>query len=173
MGGMRAWIAVGLGLGSIILLVLACGDDPETTPVTPDAASDGTTTDGPVSPTPDGSTNPPPPSGPIDPAAAARAAIFLATCISDDGVNRTLQEIYLEHTTNWFRSPAIVACLAGKTNGCQAVTDCLGFAYTSDAGACDAGCTGTLYRECSPPIGITVECSTLGLSCGPKKYCSP
>jgi hypothetical protein len=86
-------------------------------------------------------------------------------------VNRTLQQLYLEPTTNIFRTRAIYECLATKTIGCKALTECMGFAYSTD-GPCDAGCTGTLYQECSQSLRIKVECAVLGLQCGPKLYCS-
>src|SRR5262249_4856423 len=86
--------------------------------------------------------SPPFPDGPADPAAALRGATFIASCMSDDGVNRTLQEIYLDRTTSWALSPVALACLASKSNGCAALTECFGFRRSS-GGGCDAGCVGS------------------------------
>lgn len=166
---MRSWALGGLGVCTFVtLFAIACGtnDDPGTTSGDAGAVVDGGgTTDAPSTPPgADGQTPLPP--GPIDPAAAARAATFLASCLSDDGVNRTLQEIYLERTTLPFRSPAVIACLASKTNGCAAISDCLGVKYTSD-GPCDGGCSGSVYAECSGGTRLSVDCARMGLECKP------
>lgn len=166
---MRGWAIGGLGLcGFATVFAIACGssDDGDLAPSDAGPGADAAAaSDAPSLPSdPDGRT--PGPSGAIDPAAAARAAAFLASCMSDDGVNRTLQEIYLERTTLPFRSPAVLACLASKSNGCAAITECLGVAYTND-GPCDAGCSGSVYAECSGAARLQVDCARMGLDCKP------
>lgn len=140
-----------------------------------DASSDGTTNPtGDATTGGDGGPIVPGPSTPLDPAAAARAALFIATCISDDGVNRTLQQLYLERTTNPYRSRAVLDCLAGKTNGCGAVRDCLGIAYSTDGGCGDASCTDNVYNECSgASFRLSVDCAKTGATCVavPGTYC--
>jgi hypothetical protein len=111
------------------------------------------------------------PSGLTDGQAAA-AATFIASCFSDDGINRTLQVIYLEKTTSPFRSPEVLACLAAKKNGCGAITDCLGISYSSGT-ACsgDVKCNGKIHEECvSPNSKLSVDCSRLGLDCVTNKF---
>jgi hypothetical protein len=169
-----AALASALGAGAFA----GCSDDSSRGSVTggADASTDGTTTNpnGDATTGGDGSI-PPAPSGPIDPAAAARAALLIATCISDDGVNRTLQELYLERTSNPYRSRAVLECLATKTNGCAAVTDCLGLRYSGDGGCGDASCTDNVYSECSgADFRLTVDCTKTGRTCiaKPGAYCA-
>src|SRR5437868_3209410 len=103
---MRGWafalVVIGAGFGAG---AFACSDDSSSGAngaTTPDASADGSDTNEDGSTTNEDGSVVPNPTGPIDPTAAARAAIMLASCISDDGVNRTLQEFYLERTTNPF-----------------------------------------------------------------------
>jgi hypothetical protein len=175
---MRGW-AFGLaGLSCAIgLFAFACSsEEPSTGPTTGggDASSEGST-----SPTGDGATNgdgsiATGPTTPLDPAVAARAALLIATCVSDDGVNRTLQQIYLERTTNPYRSRAVLECLGAKTNGCAAITDCLGIAYSTDGGCGDASCAGNVYQECTSSFRLTVDCSKTARTCvaKPSTYCA-
>lgn len=175
---MRGWTFGLLGTSCAIgVLAFACSSE-ETTGGPggsgPDGGSDTST-----NPTGDGSTSgdgspKPAPSGPIDPAIAARAALLIATCISDDGVNRTLQEIYLERTTNPYRTRAVLECLGAKTNGCAAVTDCLGLQYSTDGGCGDAACAGNVYNECSgADFRLSVDCTKTARTCVPQPgaYC--
>lgn len=172
---MRGWAIGALGVCSLgAVFAIACGSSDDDATSSADAgtsADGGGLSDSAVPPATDGQT-PPGPSGPIDPAAAARAAVFLASCMSDDGINRTLQEIYLERTTLPFRSAAVLACLASKTNGCAAITECLGVKYGSD-GPCDGGCAGSVYEECSGSTRLSIDCARMGLDCKPVRggYC--
>lgn len=174
----RAWLVglVGLSLASASTAFAGCSDE-SSNPPTPGGSEAGI--DGTANPTNDattggdGSVDPGPP-GPIDPAVAARAALFIATCISDDGVNRTLQQIYLERTTNPYRTRAVLECLGAKTNGCAAVTDCLGLQYSTDGGCGDAACAGNVYNECSgADFRLSVDCTKTSRTCVPQPgaYC--
>lgn len=173
---MRGW-TYGLAGTSVVIGLLAfagCSDeDGVTTPGGADASTETSTTPaGDATTGGDGAVVTP--SGPLDPAAAARAALLIATCISDDGVNRTLQQLYLERTTNAYRSRAVIDCLASKTNGCGAVRDCLGIAYSTDGGCGDASCTDNVYSECNgSSFRLSVDCSKTGRACiaKPGAYC--
>jgi hypothetical protein len=162
------WLAIGL-------FAFACSSEESGGPSSggPDASADSTTTpNGDATMGADGAVVTP--SGPIDPAAAARAALFIATCISDDGVNRTLQQLYLERTKNTYRSRAVIECLASKTNGCEAMRDCLGISYSADGGCGDASCTDNVYNECSgSSFRLCVDCSKTARTCTarPSTYC--
>jgi hypothetical protein len=171
---MRGWV-VGLASACTVLgvgaVAFGCSDDDgASTSATngPDGSVDGTSTGPNDGTTGDGSIGPTG-SAPLEPGAAARAATFIASCISDDGVNRTLQEIYQERTVNPFRTAAVYACLASKTNGCAAVTECLGLEYGTDGGCgSDASCNGAVYQECSgASFRLSVDCARLGLECKP------
>jgi hypothetical protein len=153
--------------------VFACGKGSSEAPGDSPDGGASSPPDGGAETVGDGATTPPGPTGPLDPAAAARAAIFVATCISDDGADRTLQEFYLDKNASPFYSRSVLDCLSAKTNGCQAVTDCMGMKTSTD-GPCDGGCVGNVYQECEAPnYRITVDCSTLGLQCKPQQgaYC--
>ena len=163
---MRGWVIVaGATCSFAAFFAGACGTSDDGPSASFDAGADAIAQpDAPTQGT-DARVPPPVPAGPIDPSAAARAALFIASCTSDDGVTRTLQEIYLERTTSPFRSPAVLACLATKANGCAAMTECIGVRYSND-GPCDAGCVGEVWNECSgPTFRLSVDCTRTGLSC--------
>src|SRR5689334_21449705 len=67
-------------------------------------------------------------SGGVDPhdlSDTAIAAVFLGSCVPDDGISRTLNSLYTYRTNEpWYELFAQhTACLAGKTNGCEALKD--------------------------------------------------
>lgn len=103
---------------------------------------------------------------PIDPAAAARAAVLLGSCIPDDGPARMLQAFYVK--TEPADTPDLVdaiQCLAGKTNGCAGVAECTGVLLTADSASCGKGCDGNTAFQCSDGFKFTADCTKLGATC--------
>jgi hypothetical protein len=175
---MRGW-ALGVAGGSLAvgLLAFACGSEESggSSSGGTDAGTDTSTTrNGDATTSGDGTVGPGP-TGPIDPAAAARAALFIASCTSDDGVQRTLEQLYLRRTTNAYRSRAVIDCLASKANGCAAMTDCIGIRYSGDGGCGDASCVDNVYNECQGAgFRLSVDCTKTGRTCVPQRsvYCA-
>jgi hypothetical protein len=154
---MRAWR--GATLGALGAAAIACGTS--TTGGPADGGADGGVTDL------DAATADADGAAPVvTPSDAAKAAIFYASCTSDDGVNRTLQEIYLDRGESVLRllQPSIVACLGTKSNGCKAVTECAGISYEQLAG-CAARCDGKTAEYCSGSVHVRIDCAKLGLEC--------
>lgn len=107
------------------------------------------------------------PPGPKDPSAALEAAVFLGSCLPDDGINRNLSRIYTRKGSQDPLDQALVdrtTCLAGKANGCEAVADCLG-ARVDLTGPCEVGCEGSVLRGCDDSLKFEIDCARLGLEC--------
>ncbi len=105
---------------------------------------------------------------PLDPAKAVRAAVFQGSCIPDDRTNRMLAGTYYDIDSDPFDakfSRGGIECLATKTNGCQAVQDCLGISVDNSGGACADGCSGTVATGCDAPLTFSVDCGRYGLEC--------
>ncbi|MGZ6093728.1 MAG: hypothetical protein ACXWUG_16980 [Polyangiales bacterium] len=112
---------------------------------------------------------------PLDPKSALLAAVFEGSCIPDDRANRLLADAYYDVDSDPFDGKlhrGAIACLAAKTNGCQAVQDCLGISVDSAGGPCTEGCSGTVATACDDPLKFTVDCGRYGLSCN-SRGCLP
>jgi hypothetical protein len=130
---------------------------------------------------------PGPPIGPVkygtlDPAKAMRAAVFLGSCIPDDRSNRLLNVMYSERAgdlgdARFTRGQ--VDCFAGKSNGCQAVADCVAI-VVDNAGPCERHCDGSVYTACDDEMRFRVDCGRYtGFTCNgndcalPIEACDP
>jgi hypothetical protein len=121
---------------------------------------------GPGGSTTSGGASLPDPPGPKDPEAALRAAVFVGSCLPDDGINRTLNRYYTRKggADSDHEVHERTQCFKSKANGCAAVQECLG--YTADlSGPCEPGCLGDVFSACDDQLKFTVNCGRLGLSC--------
>lgn len=113
---------------------------------------------------------------PLDPSAAARAAVFMASCVPDDNPNITLLDYYASRGRDAAAELDEVACLAAKANGCQAVADCLGITATFE-GSCSSpyACHGNVLQVCDDNLEFRADCTKLGGSarCDPSVGCVP
>jgi hypothetical protein len=102
----------------------------------------------------------------LDPALAARAAIFVGSCVPDNLSNRILQAMYdtpsAEVLERLVRSSP--SCFAAKTNGCAAVTDCLGVTVTK-AASCTPACDGDTRIDCDKTLAFRMDCARSGRTC--------
>lgn len=130
--------------------------------VTPEG---GTPPAGPTPGTP-GAPTPPASQGPLDPALALRAAVFIGSCIPDDRTNRYLNEWYAtrDDEPDALLIRASGACFATKTNGCAAVLDCLGVS-TSVVATCTGTCDGNTAVACDGSLEFRSDCTKLGQTC--------
>jgi len=110
--------------------------------------------------------NMPDPPGPKDPDATLRAAIFMGSCVPDDGVQRFLNRFYtrLGGPPGEPELDDYLPCFASKTNGCQAIEECLGIKVDL-SGPCAPTCTGNVLKVCDDQLAFTQDCSKLGLTC--------
>jgi len=138
-------------LGAALFLPLSCSSSTE---------NGGGTTD-PVPPTPVD------PAGPRDPDITAKAAVFMGSCIWDDGIQRSLTRLYErafgigEPEQSFYNR---THCFEDKANGCQAAADCLGVTVDR-AGPCASSCQGSLYEACDDSTHWLIQCSRVGLTC--------
>src|SRR5262249_4275138 len=118
-----------------------------------------------------GGATPVDPPGPKDPDTALRAGIFIGSCASDDGVSRILNYIYTRPggIEFWEKYRQITGCFTNKTNGCEAVEQCAGYGF-DPAGACNPGCTGDTFQECST-ANLWFDCTKVGMVCDPMEVC--
>jgi len=115
---------------------------------------------------------------PIDPSAAARAAVLIGSCIPDDRPNGHLSGFYTDfEPSDSYNLAASIQCLSAKTNGCEGVKECLGVQVTLD-GPCVDTCAGNVAIACDDEVKFTIDCSRIGLTChggdcigGPPKAC--
>ncbi|MFZ4579792.1 MAG: hypothetical protein ACOYOB_15485 [Myxococcota bacterium] len=107
----------------------------------------------------------------MNPSVAAKAAVYLASCIPDNDVQSQLDAFYTASTVWYDRFGIGAACLATKANGCQAVTDCLGTTIQVPFADCPAVCSGDVLQGCNDGMKLTIDCGKLGLHCtaGPGK----
>ncbi len=163
-----------LGLGFVVassslwfvFAHVACGSD-ETPPATPtqDAAVADVTTGSDARTRSDSSTQVPTNEGPLDPDAAARAALVLASCITERGADSVLEQIYARvrsRTPDDYR--AWVTCIDEKRNGCQAITDCMGVSADL-TGPCADSCMGDVSVGCDDQLKVHVDCAFYGEIC--------
>ena len=126
----------------------------------------------PPPPPPDlGGMKPPDPPGPKDRDAVAKAALFVHSCIPglfpDFNVNGHIDATYSAIMRASVERVILerVNCFKDKTNGCDAVRECLGIEYTRGDPGVAAGCSDgvSLYRDNS--VNEWVNCTGLGLDC--------
>lgn len=112
----------------------------------------------------------------VDPEQALHAAVLLGSCLPDDGVNRTLSDIYSQvdaPESQPYAPRNQVACLAGKSSGCAAVRECF-TAEVTVTSTCTPSCNGSVLEECDGPLRAHVDCAALGLVCSSElKSCVP
>lgn len=112
----------------------------------------------------------------LDPAAVARAAAVIGSCMPDDGVARNATHLWLSHLSAprmYFRLSAQLDCFAHASCGCSAVEQCLSWVYSAPPEQCTGGCDGPLFKGCGDEAQVTVDCSRLGLTCDPEASCVP
>jgi hypothetical protein len=108
--------------------------------------------------------------GPLDPSAAARAALLLASCLAPggggQGVDALLADLYGRRSGDAAQDVErnAVPCLAGKTNGCQGVTECTGVTVDT-VDACTPGCAGTVATACDGSQRTRTDCARAGARC--------
>lgn len=132
-------------------------------------------------PVPDlGGDKPVDPPGPKDMEAVAKAAVFVESCIpkviySDGNVNARIDSIY-SSVQSWSVHRAIsdrVNCFNEKTNGCDAVRECLGIVITGNLFKYWQGCQdGIGMRRVGvapdPISNYWMNCAGIGLECFPE-----
>jgi hypothetical protein len=112
---------------------------------------------------------------PIDATAAARAAVFMASCVPDDNPNITLWDYYGARSRSAPAKLDQLACLAAKSNGCQAVTECVGVTATFK-GSCASrfACQGDVLQVCDDSLEFRIDCAKFGgARCDPREGCVP
>jgi hypothetical protein len=116
------------------------------------------------------------PSAQLDPDVIGRAAAIIAGCsLSDDGMARTVAELWNAHREqrNWFTLNITQArCLANARCGCEAMEHCLGFRFESGvAPGCQLSCNGDVFRGCGDPVdlpdgyAVDFDCARVGKHC--------
>jgi hypothetical protein len=112
----------------------------------------------------------------LDPELALRAAVFVGSCLPDDRSNRYLQRMYDEvESDDELELIGALPCFATKTNGCEAVAECLGYTVATVA-SCTAGCDGDVVVACDDEVEFREDCAFKGLSCvlaGDRPTCAP
>jgi hypothetical protein len=109
-----------------------------------------------------------------DPATLARAAVVVASCIPDDGINRNLAYMWTQPggPRVWHRFAYAAECLASFGQGCGAVEACLGWSIVESLGDCTPECDGAVFSACEETWRFTVDCSKVGLGCDLDAMCS-
>lgn len=102
---------------------------------------------------------------PIDPDAAARAAVTLASCLTEMPAERDLLQMYGRRypagtPDDW---GAVVPCLDQARNGCRAVADCL--ATTSGPNHTTTHCDGNVADTSFLSFDVRVDCTRIGRTC--------
>ena len=106
------------------------------------------------------------PSDVLDPSVAALAAVFLGSCVPDDGINRTLERMYTRRSRLVYEAMlAHPECFVDKTTGCDAVAECVGITLQPSPTDCGAECNGDTLELCNDGFELHVDCSKMGLSC--------
>jgi hypothetical protein len=106
-----------------------------------------------------------PASGPVDPSAAAKAALVLASCTFAMPAEHHLVDLYerrypagaIEETSR------LVRCLEARPTGCRAVEDCLATRVEADDGY--TGCRDGRAETSLGSVKLRVDCVRLGTSC--------
>jgi hypothetical protein len=105
--------------------------------------------------------------GMAGPSDKLRAAIFVGSCIPDDGIGQWLAEFHTEKSDDPLQNYPVenVSCFKDKANGCQAVQDCLGATFEPAAAACAPMCNGNVFTVCADGVKITADCAKFGGTC--------
>jgi hypothetical protein len=120
------------------------------------------------------------PPGPKAPDVAARAAVFLGSCMSNghDGLSpqNLLDRMYYVFQVDEPFSNAIEAttrCFTDRANGCKAVEECFATHVVPHDGACDKACSSdNVATLCGETWSIVTDCNRLGMQCT-SAGCSP
>lgn len=108
-----------------------------------------------------------PPVAELDPRDVAIAAVFVGSCMPDDGIGRNLNRFYTNRGGQiWYEQPIVdrLACLKGKTNGCKAVEECFGY-HIDQTGPCTTSCTDGVIAICEGVNKFQIDCKKVGLGC--------
>ena len=117
--------------------------------------------------------------GSRDPDLLARAAAVVGSCLSDDGINRTLSDMWnvtVDSGFFWQRTGLQADCLVNAKCGCAALAACVGFEMSRSETDCTAGCAGSFFTMCTAStdsawVRITDDCSAVGLGCDTLGMC--
>ncbi|MFT3776322.1 MAG: hypothetical protein QM820_64075 [Minicystis sp.] len=104
---------------------------------------------------------------PIDPDAAARAAVVLRSCGFPDTIDVILNRFYTHipgPDDAIDRLVWAIPCIDASLGGCDAAKQCLGLVASANV-TCEPGCTGTVLRTCDGNQQLDMDCATLGLTC--------
>lgn len=102
-----------------------------------------------------------------------RLAVFLASCASDNGVKDYIQDLYNKVRTGLPTESYDVAlmehadCLLDRTDGCDAVEDCLGIRFDPPVseGCTPRTCSGDTLNGCDKGFQLYDDCSKVGFRC--------
>lgn len=156
--------------GALGVLAIACGDDAAPNSST---ESDAGTTTGPDASDPR-SADATLPHAALDPELAARAAVFIGSCLRP-GSNRYLQRMYDEIKPDERAVVDSIPCFATKTNGCEALAECLGYSVADDV-SCAMRCDGDESVICDDSKEYREDCRFKGQTCvlaGKEPMCAP
>jgi hypothetical protein len=122
--------------------------------------------------------SPPDPPGPRDPEAVVKAAIMLNSCLGIYGyepyINRSISTIYydLPREITLREMYRRTACFKDKTNGCEALRECLGVVEWVGEPPAEEGCAAGVHRYVRQPysdpriiLNSWYNCERLGLHC--------
>lgn len=110
--------------------------------------------------------------GPLDPAAVAKAAVMIASCVPDDDPHTYFKDWYFVRGDRHGRFLSWVDCVAARSDGCQAVKDCLGVSFDL-GGPCDVGCSGSVAQYCDDSLRLRADCAKLHARCEAGEGCVP
>lgn len=115
--------------------------------------------------------------GPKNMEAVAKAAIFISTCLRETiynpgNINEQIDRFY-RTIASWSSDRAIadrINCFKNKTNGCDAVRECLGILVTADDPRYAEGCYGGIAMKRFDTASMAIrniwsDCVGLGLEC--------
>jgi hypothetical protein len=103
----------------------------------------------------------------LDPADVARAAVFIGSCMPDDGISFNLKALYWHKGgQSWFDKTVRdrLTCLKGKTNGCKGAEECFGY-HQDMTGPCETTCNDGVLTACQGTTKFQIDCKLGGLSC--------
>jgi len=161
-------------------LLLACSESNGSPPAVDAAGFEASTEAAPLVPGCSAAPNPSPKlPGSRDPTVLAGAAAVLGSCMGDDGINRTLTNLWNIEINAALAGGCAglqAECLDNAHCGCGAMKACLGFEQSRVDATCISGCDGNIFTLCSTlddPQGLrsTIDCSREGLVCDPLAIC--
>lgn len=105
-----------------------------------------------------------------------RAAIFLGSCASDDGVIDYVEDLYNTVRTGLPTQSYNIAlmenadCLLDRTDACDAVEDCLGIRFNPPVsdGCTPRACSADVLTGCDKGFQLFDDCSKVGFVCDPE-----